>query len=125
MIVGIGHWDRTNRTVHSGQVGLTGQPRQVSLEGQRVHDNNDRTAASGELWTRLLDRAAGTGQMGLDSRDKTDGAGKPGQDMLEQGNLGRSALIGQTGQERRDRSLFWDMTTRTGQPKQVRLDKAT
>jgi hypothetical protein len=68
--------DRTAGTNQSGQVGLTGQPRQVDLDkAERTrlsgHDNKDRTAASGELWTRLPGKAAGIKQLGQDSRDRT------------------------------------------------------
>jgi hypothetical protein len=36
--------------------------RDSTLRTERLgHDSNDRTAASGELWTMLLARSAGTG----------------------------------------------------------------
>jgi hypothetical protein len=91
MIAGIGQLGkesqhRTTGIGHSRQVGLTGQLRQMSLDrtektGQPGHHSKDRTAASGELWTRLLGqgswyRTPGVGQRRQDCRDKTNLAGQ-------------------------------------------------
>jgi hypothetical protein len=64
------------REGQSGQVGLTGQPQQVSLSrtemtGQPGHDGNDRTVdkvAGQQLDQDSWDRITGTGQSGLDNR---------------------------------------------------------
>ncbi len=48
---------------------LTGEHGQEREDGPGQNSNN-RTAASGELWTRLLGRTAGAGQMWQDSQDR-------------------------------------------------------
>jgi hypothetical protein len=78
-----------------GMAAGTGEPGHVNLdqaawtgelgqnrEDKSGHDSNARTAASGKLWTRLLDqdswhRTSGIGQPGRDSQERTVGTGQP------------------------------------------------
>jgi hypothetical protein len=63
------------REGQSGQVGLTGQPQQVSLSRTEM-TGQDLTAMT-ELWIRLPGKAAGSGQLGQDNRVRTVGPGQP------------------------------------------------
>ncbi len=96
-------YDRRVVTCQSRQVDLTDWPGQVSLYKTERTWQQHGTAASGELWTRLLGETAGTGQLGQGSWDRTAGTGQLGQDSLD-----RAA-----GKERRDRSA------RTKQPEKT------
>ncbi len=79
---GLDIWHRTTKTGQPVQVNQdmsasTGEPVQIR-EDKPGHVSNDRTAESGELWTRLPGRMDGTGQPGQDSQDRTPGTRKPG-----------------------------------------------
>jgi hypothetical protein len=134
-----GRHDSTARIIDlTAWTGECGQNR----EDKSGHDSNARTAASRELWTRLLGQdswhsSAGIGQPGRDSEDRT--AREDSQDRISRtGNIGqycqnRTARAGELGedkgQDNHDISVgkgplgqsHSDRTARTGQSGQVSL----
>ncbi len=114
-------------TGHSGQFGLTCQTGHVCLDrtdriGLQGQDNKDRTAASEELWTRLLGQ--GSWDKEIWDRGQLE-QGQPGQDnpggQPWHYKLDKHSGTGRLGQVSYDRSDWTSRSvkvTRTGQREQ-------
>ncbi len=86
--VGQGRYDRATGMGQpwqdsAGGTAGKGLLRQDSRDMSLGYESNTRTAASGELWTRLLGqyswhRTAGIGLPGCDIQNRTAGTGQPG-----------------------------------------------
>jgi hypothetical protein len=98
-------WDRTAGVGQSGQIGLTGQQRQVDLvrterKGMAEHDSRDKIAGTVQPRHDVRDGTIVAEQPGQESWDRIIGTGQLGTAGSDQPR--RAALNGRPGQVRLD-----------------------